>query len=66
LTQGTGPVETEIRNPKSETRNKSEVETRKVQNPRGTEVLGLEILNFEFVSDFGFRISSFELSAARV
>ena len=54
----------EIRNPKSEIRNKSEIQNPNVQNPRGRLVLDIRILDFGFVSDFGFRVSDFGMHVA--
>jgi hypothetical protein len=52
---GAGPL-----NPKSEIRNPKQIRMAEIQNskPRtGREFQTLELLNFEFVSDFEFRIS---------
>ena len=46
----------EIRNPKSEIRNKSKVRKTKIQNGLYVCVLVIQIYCFEFVSDFVLRI----------
>jgi hypothetical protein len=46
----------EIRNPKSET-NPKEGKSENSKPPRASKFGILELSNFEFVSDFGFRIS---------
>ena len=49
----------EVRNPKPEIRNKSEIQNPNGQNEPATRVLVIRILDFGFVSNFGFRISDF-------
>jgi hypothetical protein len=57
---GAGPPNTpEIRNPKIEIRNKSEIQKANVQNALVPNLLDISYLKFEFVSDFGFRVSDF-------
>jgi hypothetical protein len=54
------PFLQKIRNPKSEIRNKPEIQIPKSETrPAACICLGFGISRFEFVSDFGFRISDF-------
>ena len=53
------PVKSEIRNSKFETSSNSS--NPNVQNQQAKPVLSIACLNFEFVSEFGFRISSLGL-----
>jgi hypothetical protein len=55
-----------IRNPKHEIRNKSKIPRFKFRNRKNdwfSIVLSIFILRFEFVSNFGFRASNFEIGA---
>jgi hypothetical protein len=54
-----------IRNPKHETRNKSEIQKRKHETKRSLSVSCFEFWSFEFVSDFVLRISDFSATIPR-
>ena len=73
IIRGGNPKQIRGRNPKSETRNPKQIQNPKNQNPKqipdyaGAEGLFgiLSFFAFEFVSDFGFRISSFHPGGGR-
>jgi hypothetical protein len=56
------PLAREARNPKHEIRNKFKARNSKHETISGDPVLIISLLDFEFVSDFGFRASDFPRS----